>query len=1093
MSWLRNANSSSADLAGLDNSNHSSIESTPTKSTDDRSLSRNPLTANAREGCVATVETLADLPRLFPLICNKIPEGLGLRTGQIHVLHIIIQRPDTSHDVTTGAVNDDEISAILSQTLQPHQHSLNSRGVRRVSFLVGYPENYPSKKGTQSQSTGSFNCGIFTYRLKDAFGEDRLYRHIEATHAFHLDIDRMSKFDLTLDAFATSTGSAYLYYAVPKAGEKSKLPRFFARLLSFTSDLNSSDTESLFVETLDHLSLTIGQGENGGYKPETGATNHVFICVIAPETVVPVEFFQDELQRMCSKFQYKLQRLSITTVEMKVACRLQAEAEPLFIRLVATNPTGFVLKIDKYFEACLPDGRVVFKTITLAGENAPLGAWDGMDISTPYEVQNQFESQRAAAMNASHTLYVYDWPTLFAHAAEQAWEPYRPQRKGTKLTKPQVTSIEVPPKSDVFVSHELVLYDTIAKEALPTGWTAKHAEELRADVIPMSRPPGLNDIGMVAWLVRLCTPEYPQGREVVIIANDITFQAGSFGTREDYYFAKASEYARKKGIPRLYLAANSGARIGMAKSLKSKFKVNWLEENDPSKGFDSLYLEKEDYLAMVESYEGDMNKMPVICSLQNVKGVERYVITDVIGEEEDLGVENLMGSGLIAGETSRAYDETFTLTLVVGRTVGIGAYLVRLGQRTIQKSRHAPIILTGYQALNKLMGRDIYTTNDQLGGPGIMFPNGVTHLLAETHLESVVSALNWLSFVPNYKGASLPIRDMMGMDSIDRIVDYCPPHNQTYDPRLLLTGVEVGSGDELYWQGGFFDKDSFVEVLAGWAKTVVTGRARLGGIPMGVIVTENRTAEAIKPADPADPSSREKMVMQAGGVWFPDSAYKTAQALKDFNREGLPCIIFANWRGFSGGQRDMFDEVLKFGSMIVDALVEFEQPLFVYIPPFAELRGGAWVVMDSTINGDVMEFYAAEDSRGGVLEATGAAVIKYRDAEVMQTAHRIDGILAQLDMALSQATGETAAEIKKQITQRERMLLGVYRQVTRFITHRFLPNLSERSRFVSHIYFLFRSLYISRIFMIHQEECVRKELFDVKFNGVTHVHFFIIV
>ena len=53
-------------------------------------------------------------------------------------------------------------------------------------------------------------------------------------------------------------------------------------------------------------------------------------------------------------------------------------------------------------------------------------------------------------------------------------------------------------------------------------------------------------------------------------------------------------------------------------------------------------------------------------------------------------------------------------------------------------------------------------------------------------------------------------------------------------------------------------------------------------------------------------------------------------------------MVFANWRGFSGGQRDMFDEVLKFGSMIVDALVAFQQPIFVYIPPYAELRGG-WV------------------------------------------------------------------------------------------------------------------------------------------------------
>ena len=39
----------------------------------------------------------------------------------------------------------------------------------------------------------------------------------------------------------------------------------------------------------------------------------------------------------------------------------------------------------------------------------------------------------------------------------------------------------------------------------------------------------------------------------------------------------------------------------------------------------------------------------------------------------------------------------------------------------------------------------------------------------------------------------------------------------------------------------------------------------------------------------------------AGRARDPDSAFKTAQAIKDFNREGLPLIVFANWRGFSGG------------------------------------------------------------------------------------------------------------------------------------------------------------------------------------------------
>lgn len=331
------------------------------------------------------------------------------------------------------------------------------------------------------------------------------------------------------------------------------------------------------------------------------------------------------------------------------------------------------------------------------------------------------------------------------------------------------------------------------------------------------------------------------------------------------------------------------------------------------------------------------------------------------------------------------------------------------------------------------MGREIYTTNDQLGGPMIMYPNGVSHLLSATHYESVSKALQWLSFVPSCKGGSLPIRNIDGIDSITRTVDFAPTKGVQYDPRMLLCGVDLGDD---CWQSGFLDRNSFIETLAGWAKTVVAGRGRIGGVPIGVIVTENRTAETTKPADPADLTSQEKLVQQAGGVWFPDSAYKTAQALKDFNRENLPCIIFANWRGFSGGQRDMFDEVLKFGSMIVDALVAYQQPLFVYIPPFAELRGGAWVVVDSTINSDVMEFYAAEDARGGVLEATGAASIKFRAKDIVATAHRIDHVLTSMDKELAQAQAEGNVEkvssIQKDMKKRERMLTGVYQQVFYF-------------------------------------------------------------
>lgn len=59
----------------------------------------------------------------------------------------------------------------------------------------------------------------------------------------------------------------------------------------------------------------------------------------------------------------------------------------------------------------------------------------------------------------------------------------------------------------------------------------------------------------------------------------------------------------------------------------------------------------------------------------------------------------------------------------------------------------------------------------------------------------------------------------------------------------------------------------------------------------------------------------------------------------------------------------MFDQVLKFGSYIVDGFKEYNQPIMVYIPPNGELRGGAWVVVDPTINSNHMEMYADIESR----------------------------------------------------------------------------------------------------------------------------------
>merc|ERR1712023_201639 len=227
---------------------------------------------------------------------------------------------------------------------------------------------------------------------------------------------------------------------------------------------------------------------------------------------------------------------------------------------------------------------------------------------------------------------------------------------------------------------------------------------------------------------------------------------------------------------------------------------------------------------------------------------------------------------------------------------------------------------------------------------------------------------------------------------------------------------------------------SFKEYMGGWGKSVVAGRARLGGINMGVIAVETRLMEQRIPADPGNSESREDIKPQAGQVWYPDSAYKTAQAIADFNRgENLPLIIFANWRGFSGGTRDMYGEILKFGAMIVDSLRQYKHPVFVYIPPAGELRGGAWVVIDPTINPDKMEMYADEDSRGGILEPPGICEVKYRAHDQLSTMHRIDNVLKELDDEAANYDSVTGVDEKDRVSSdikaRERLLQPTYLQV----------------------------------------------------------------
>ena len=117
------------------------------------------------------------------------------------------------------------------------------------------------------------------------------------------------------------------------------------------------------------------------------------------------------------------------------------------------------------------------------------------------------------------------------------------------------------------------------------------AQELITDpqgaIIPIDRPAGGNDMSIVAWRVNLKTPEAVTGREMIVISGDMTVKGGSVSMEEDILFSEAARMARDEGIPFVYFAEGSGARIGLATIVTQR-----LSYDD---GQDVFFVDKKGY------------------------------------------------------------------------------------------------------------------------------------------------------------------------------------------------------------------------------------------------------------------------------------------------------------------------------------------------------------------------------------------------------------------------------------------------------------------------------------------------------------------
>lgn len=566
-----------------------------------------------------------------------------------HVLNIALRQYGEQSQT------DEDIMKAFAELINENATKVSGKGIRRVTLIICRKAQYPWYFTLRANSDGVWR-------------EEQAIRNIEPALAYQLELGRLSHFNIT--PLAVSNRQIHIYRATGK--ENSSDIRFFVRALLRPGRLLGSmkiqeylisETDRLVNSVLDTLEIVSGQHRQAD-------CNHIMVNCVHN---LPVTFddVQEALAGFIERHGKRLWRLRVTQAEIRIAIE-DEDGAVTPIRSFIENVSGFVVKYEAYQEVSTDKGAAILKSI------GPQGQYHLQRVNFPYTTKESLQPKRYQA-HVVGTTYVYDFPDLFRQAVRRVWEKAAEHYPGLKEP------------SELVVANELVLDETGQLQEVP-------------------RLPGLNTCGMVGWIFTVKTPEYPKGRRLVIVSNDITFQIGSFGPAEDDFFFKVTELARSLGLPRIYLSANSGARIGLAEEIIGLFSCAWNDDSRPEKGFKYLYLTPDNLAKLKDGGAGT-----VITNEIEVDGERRHQITDIIGLKHGLGVECLKGSGLIAGETARAYDDIFTISLVSARSVGIGAYLLRLGQRTVQVEGQ-PIILTGAPALNKVLGREVYTSNLQLGG-----------------------------------------------------------------------------------------------------------------------------------------------------------------------------------------------------------------------------------------------------------------------------------------------------------------------------------------------------------------------------------------
>jgi acetyl-CoA carboxylase carboxyltransferase component len=300
------------------------------------------------------------------------------------------------------------------------------------------------------------------------------------------------------------------------------------------------------------------------------------------------------------------------------------------------------------------------------------------------------------------------------------------------------------------------------------------------------------------------------------------------------------------------------------------------------------------------------------------------------------------GSGHLFREEVVASGVIPQVAALLGPCAAGTAYIPGLADFVPMVKGRGSMALAGPHLVRAAVGEDV--TQEELGGSRVHCrKSGVGDLEVESDEACIEAIRTYLSFMPRHNREAPPVVGCT--DPVDRmddeLLDVLPESNRKpYDVHEVISRI-VDHGD-------------FFELKPQWAKTLVTGFARFGGRPAGIVANQPK---------------------QLGGILDNDSADKAARFVNLCNAFGIPLVFLQDVPGFMVGTKVEQAGIIRHGAKMLHAVANATVPKVTVV--LRKAYGAGYYVM----NGRAYEpdlIVAWPSAEISVMGAEGAVEIVFR-------------------------------------------------------------------------------------------------------------------